>query len=167
MDSISLVASVTLTGKSKRTLWRRVADGSLPRAPDDAQGRARVLWRAVAAEACLPLTEAEGVRLRAADAGDADAQAEVAQWFLAAGRPEAAVYWLEQAARQRHADAMHWLAHCCFGGHGLPRNDAQGLVWLGRAASLGHAIAETQLAGLRARLQAAPSAPTGTAASGG
>ena len=29
METISLMAAVTLIGKSRRTLWRRLADGSL------------------------------------------------------------------------------------------------------------------------------------------
>jgi hypothetical protein len=42
MKTISLATAISLTGRSKRTLWRLVADGAITRAADNAGGSAMV-----------------------------------------------------------------------------------------------------------------------------
>lgn len=149
MPAISLMAAVTLTGKSKRTLWRRLSDGSLARAPDDSHGRTMLPLQAVAAEACLPLSDEDWKLVQAADAGSAVAQNELAYRFLAAGQDAAAWYWFEQAAKRQHPDSMHWLASLAIAGRGHAPDEQAGMVWLARAAAAGHAIAQQQMAGIR------------------
>jgi len=148
--AVSLMAAVTLTGKSKRTLWRRLGDGSLPRAADDAQGRTLVPLAAVAAEACLPLAAGDWPLVLAADAGDAQAQLELAHVFLAAGQEPGALYWLEAAARQQQPDAMQCLARLIIEGRCARTDPKDGMVWLARSAALGHAIARAQMDSLQA-----------------
>jgi hypothetical protein len=150
-DLISLQAAVTLTDKSRRTLWRRVSDGSLQRGPGDGQGRTMVWLDEVLADACLPFTPEDLALVRAADAGDAQAQSEVGLLFLEAGHHTSALYWLDLAVRQKHADALHWLARCHIGGWGCPPDENLGLMWLARAAALGHAVSTAQMAALKGR----------------
>lgn len=146
---LSLQAVESLSGKSRRTLWRRLADGTLPRTGTDAQGRVTVPLHAVQADVTWPQTEADWTTVLAADAGDATAQCSVALQLMAADRWQAAQTWLEQAARHHQADAIHWLALCAFNGWGRAVNAEQGMVWLARAAALGHPVAHAQMAGLR------------------
>ncbi len=149
MESISLMAAVTLTGKSKRTLWRRLADGSLPRAPDDSHGRTMLVLQSVAAETCLPLSGADWKLVLAADAGSATAQNELGHRFLAAADHGGAWYWFEQAAKRRHADSMQWLAWLALAGCSGAPDEKAALVWLARAAAAGHVIAQAQMVGLK------------------
>lgn len=143
--SISLQAAAALTGRSRRTLWRRVEDGSLPRGENDARGRTMVRLDALGADLRLPADDATVAEIRRADGGDAAAQNELAMRLLAADAPDAAIYWLELAAEQQHADAMHWLARCRFGGAGVARDAPLGLMWLAKSAALGHRISSEQV----------------------
>jgi TPR repeat protein len=149
METISLMAAVTLIGKSRRTLWRRLADGSLPRAPDDSHGRTMLPLQSVAAESCLPLAGADWKLVQAADAGSASAQNELGHRFLAAAEFGGARYWFEQAAKRRHADSMQWLAWLSLAGRDGAPDEQAAMVWLSRAAAAGHVIAQEQMAGLR------------------
>jgi hypothetical protein len=146
---VSLQAAESLTGLSRRTLWRRVADGTLPRLPADAHGRTMLPLAAVANHCTLPATPDLWPLVLAADAGQPDAQCELALRLLEQHKAAAAQHWLEQAARQRHPEATHWLALCTLQGQGRPADEAQGMVWLARAAALGHAVAQAQMARLR------------------
>lgn len=148
-SSLSLLAAASVTGKSKRTLWRRLADGSLQRAPDDAHGRTMLSTAQIATEVCLPLTTVDWACLQAADEGDPTAQCDMAVRLLSAGHEPNAQYWLEQAARQKHPEAMHWLAYCHLTGLGRAPDQNAGMVWLARAAAAGHVIAMRQMAGLQ------------------
>lgn len=146
---VSLQAAESLTGLSRRTLWRRVADGTLPRLPADAHGRTMLPLPAVASHCTLPTTPDLWPLVLAADAGQPDAQCELALRLLEQHKPAAAQHWLEQAARHHHTEATHWLALCTLQGWGRPADEAQGMVWLARAAVLGHPVAQAQMAGLR------------------
>ena len=157
MDIISLDAAEAMTGISRRTLWRRVADGALASGEKDARGRTTV---ALGGGVLTAIREHTGVDLGAedlhallqADAGDADAQADVgALLYTAAAAPAghpgaraAALYWLRQAADQNHADAMHWLgtaaAALC-----TEQGNAEAMMWIAKAAAHSHAIAQQQL----------------------
>jgi TPR repeat protein len=80
-----------------------------------------------------------------ADAGDAEAQNDIGQLFLLAGKPRAALYWFQQAVQQDNADAMHWLGHCYISGSGVPQDHHVGLMWIAKAAAVGHVIAQGQM----------------------
>ena len=163
---ISLEAAELMTGISRRTLWRRVADGVLDSGPKDARGRATLgldaLREPLQEYTGLSLGPDEQLLLLQADTGQADAQTELgALLYLRNGAahpaPREALHWLQQAADQGHADAMHWLALTSAAQHGAPcRHEA--LMWLGRAATAGHMIARQQLDSLLASAQIEPAA---------
>jgi len=69
--------------------------------------------------------------------------------FLEHNKLKSAVYWLELAAKQQLADAMHLLGRCYLEGNGLPKDDSLALMWIAKAASLGHSIALTQIQSIR------------------
>lgn len=143
---LSLQAAATIANTSKRTLWRRVTTGGWQLAPLRSQRRSMVALADVKPFACLSLVDAEWDLLVQADQGNPNAQCDMGLLFLEAGKPTSARYWLEQAAKQRHADALCWLAHLGFASasaqHALPE---QALAQLTQAASLGHPIAKAQL----------------------
>mgnify|MGYP002084524775 CR=1 FL=1 len=131
MNTLSLDAAVALTGISRSTLWRRVTDGALAKGDKDARGRATLALADVlgllrdAGLADALGTDDLPVLLRA-DAGDAEAQADVGALLYLAGAERAALYWLNEAALQGSAEAMQWLgtAHAgraSAGGGGRPR----------------------------------------------
>jgi TPR repeat protein len=146
---LSLPAAITLTDWSERTFWRKFADGSLTR--EMVNGKTMIDFAAIEPRLCLPL-EAEDIALiEDADAGDAEAQNEVALIFLSNKQAKGAIYWLEQAAKQNHADAMNLLSQCYMYGNGVERNENTGLMWLAKAATLGHVISQRQMEGIRQR----------------
>ena len=154
---ISLNTAAVLTGRSVRTWQRRMEQGLVVRQAD---GRALVPWAALQAELVAPLAAQDAPLLERADRGEAAAQADMgALLALAAldalgvaqgsdGCVAAARYFLEQAAQQGEADAMHWLALLHAAGLCEGDGNAQALMWLARAAAQGHVLAKAQLAGL-------------------
>lgn len=91
--------------------------------------------------------------LMKADAGDAEAQDDMGQFFLAAGSSVAARYWLEQAVRQRNPNAMQCLGRCYLEGKIIERDDNLGIMWIAKAAAHGHAIALAQVHALTSRVR--------------
>jgi uncharacterized protein len=155
LNLISLNAATALTQRSKRTLWRRLEDGTLARGPDDAQGRTMVDLHALLPFMVAPLNENDLRGIQTADAGDALAQTDAAVLFLQAGRPLAALYWLELAAKQDQAEAMYWLGRLHFdetlSASGVPQDFNVGMIWLAKAAAQRHCIATAQMQALRAK----------------
>ena len=94
---------------------------------------------------CVPIDSEDYELLADADAGNADAQNDLAQLFLDANRPDIALHWMRLAVDQEHADAIHNLAMLYIKGIGLERDRTKGLMWLAKAASLGHSIAKQQI----------------------
>ena len=143
---LSLPAAITLTDWSERTFWRKFADGSLAR--ETVNGKSMINFNLIEPHLCLPIEPEDIAVLESADAGDAEAQNEVALIFLSRYRPKGAIYWLEQAAKQNYADAMNLLSQCYMQGSGVPRNENTGVMWLAKAAELGHVISQRQMQGL-------------------
>lgn len=149
--TISLMAAAALLCRSKRTLWRRVSDGTLRRAPDDAAARTMLYVHDIAPELPWRFTPAEWELVLQADAGQAHAQAALALRLLGRRQPNAmlaeaaAVYWLTLAAKQGHADSMQWLARAYVAGEGVPPDANVGTMWLARAAAAGHPVALAQM----------------------
>lgn len=143
---LSLPAAISLTGWSERTFWRRFADGSLRRETVD--GKSVLEFAELLPHLCVPLEALDVALLARADAGEAAAQHELALVFLAQGRAKGAVYWLELAAKQDWPDAAHLLSQCFLQGNGLEQNANKGMVWLAKAAELGHVIAARQMRGI-------------------
>ncbi|MBK7463894.1 MAG: sel1 repeat family protein [Betaproteobacteria bacterium] len=149
MQVISLPAAITLTELSERTFWRKFADGSLAR--ETVNGKAMISFDLIKPHLCLALSPEDLSVLASAVAGDAEAQNEMALIFLANEKPKNAIYWLEQAAKQGCADAMNLLSQCYMKGSGVPQDENTGMIWLAKAATLGHLISQCQMQGLRNR----------------
>ncbi|WOO34051.1 sel1 repeat family protein [Diaphorobacter limosus] len=154
MDTLSLDASIAITGISRSTLWRRVTDGSIGRGDKDGRSRAMLALGDVLPLVEVKLSAEDRAMLLRADAGDAEAQADMGALFYVAGAHKAALYWLQEAAAQDNADAMQWLGTAYAAGSGgggvIPQDDNLAIMWLARAAALGHRIAAYQLEQLRA-----------------
>ena len=142
MAYITLSTAVSVTGLSKRTLWRRVADGQL-RAQDSAdQGDyTRVLIDDVMAISPLKLKAEDRKLIVDADGGHAEAQCDLALLFLMQNQPTEAARWLTLAAKQSYPEAMHQLGRCYIAGNGVDANEALGIEWISRAAAFGHSTA--------------------------
>lgn len=142
MAYITLSTAVSITGLSKRTLWRRVADGQL-RAQDNADPgeHTRVLVDDVMAISHLKLEGEDRKLITDADAGNAEAQCDLALLFLMQNLPAEAVRWLTLAAKQTYPEAMHQLGRCYIAGNGVEANEALGIEWISRAAAFGHSTA--------------------------
>jgi len=148
---ISVEAAAALTDLSRRTLWRRIGGGALPRGKDDARGRAMIELEAVLPFVTLPLEQSDLALIEKADAGAAEAQNDVAMILMGAGRHRGAVYWLDRATQQDYPDAMHLLASCYFVGTGVGKDEHLGIMWLAKAAASGHLIAREQMAAILSR----------------
>lgn len=149
MGAISLDAAVAMTGLSRRTLWRRVTEGAIVKCDEDIRGRATLSLSDVVDLVSFPLDAEDMKLLVQADDGKADAQADMGEMFYTAGKFEVAIYWLNAAAAQKNADAMHWLSICHFAGHGVPANENLAISWLARAADAGHVIAQHQMESIK------------------
>lgn len=150
MQLISIISATTLTNRSERTLWRWIADGTLKRGPDDAaHGRTTVHLDSVKPYLCLPVGAEDWDLIISADVGNAEAQNDLALLFLSHGKPESAIYWLDLAAKQDYADAMHWMGRCYIEGKGLPKDENLGIMWLSKAAAHGHVISQAQMQAMR------------------
>jgi TPR repeat protein len=150
MQHVSLQATTTLTEWSERTIRRRVADGSLKCAADnEAQYKTMICFDSIKHDICIDLNPDDIELLKAADSGDAKAQNDLALLFLDNNKLKSAVYWLELAAKQNFTDAMHLLGCCYLEGNGLPKDDSLAIMWIAKAASLGHPIALAQIQSIR------------------
>ena len=150
MQHISLQAAATLTERSVRTLRRRLADGSLQCAADnDAYYKTMICFDAIKQELCIAVDDDDIELIKKADLGDAKAQNDLALLFLEHNKPKSAVYWLELAAKQGFTDAMHLLGRCYLEGKGLVQDNNLAIMWIAKAASLGHPIALAQIQSIR------------------
>ena len=153
MNSISLDAVAALTGMGRSTLWRKAADGVLAKGDKDARGRATLALSDVLGLICdstgVPFSDDDVAVLLQADAGDAEAQADIGAllYVHAGGGREAALYWLRAAAEQGSAEAMQWLGTAHAAG-GTERDEQLAVMWIAKAAALGHPIARRQVEGL-------------------
>lgn len=147
--AISLDTVIVVTDTSKRTLWRRLSEGKMARQENDERGRAMLDFEDILPMLCISIEPEDHELFISADAGDAEAQNELALLFLGSNRPDIALHWLRLAANQEHADAMHNLGGLYIKGIGVLKKDNLGLMWLAKAAAFGHVIAEQQLAALK------------------
>ena len=187
--SISLHTAAILTGRSVRTWQRRIEEGLVPRLGSGV--RALVPFEAVQqsmegvpGEAANAWSAQDVQTLVRADQGEALAQAQMGSQFAllalrgaAPATPPApghdagriAHYFLERAAEQAQADAMHWLgllaglgpAGDASDADADTSNNAMALMWIAKAAAHGHAIARQQLAALLPNVPNLPNLPAG------
>ena len=150
MYYVSLQAATTLTEWSERTLRRRIADGTLKcAAGNEAYYKTMISFDSIIRDLCIALDPDTMELVKSADAGDAKAQNDLALLFLENNKPKSAVYWLELAAKQGFADAMQLLGRCYLEGKGLAKDDNLAIMWIAKAASLGHSIALAQIQSIR------------------
>jgi TPR repeat protein len=150
--AINLDAAIIVTQVSKRTLWRRLSEGQITRQDNDKTGRTMLSFEDIVPMLCVPVAAEDYELLIEAAAGDAEAQNDLALLFLDADKPDISLYFLEMAADQGHPDAMHNLSKLYIKGTGAKKDKNTGLMWLAKAASLGHVIASQQITALtRAR----------------
>lgn len=146
MQHVSLQAATTLTEWSMRTIRRRLADGTLRCAADnEAYHKTMICFDSIKHEICVALAPEDIELIESADAGNVTAQNDLALLFLEQNKPKSAVYWLELATKQQAADAMHLLGNCYLTGNGLAKDDNLAMMWIAKAASLGHSIALSQI----------------------
>lgn len=145
MASITLNTAMSLTGLSKRTLWRRIADGQLRVHGTSSGGggsdHTRVLLDDVIALSRLRVDDDDRALIADADAGSAEAQCDLGLLLLTLNHPTEAVAWLTRAANQSYPEAMHQLGRCYLAGRGLEASEVFGVEWISRAAALGHRTA--------------------------
>ena len=154
MQVISLVSASRLTGRSERTLWRWIAEGSLLRAPDNiVLGKAMVQLESVKPFMSIPISTEDLSLITSADAGDPAAQNELAMLLLMNNSKEQAIFWLEKSAKQNYPDAMHWLGRVYIDATGEDKNENLGMMWLANAASLGHVISLAQMEAIRTKVR--------------
>ncbi len=169
-QGISLPTLVALSGRSLRTWQRRVEEGAVP-SLRDASGRTLVPLAALAALPDLQggsWSAADLQLLLHADGGAPQALAELGARFalqaLEAHRSSGggggqdhtrcAQFFLGKAADLGEADAMHWLGLLAAAGahEGGSPDPALALMWLAKASTQGHAIAQAQVQALLAGL---------------
>ena len=150
MQHISLQAAATLTEWSERTIRRRIADGTLKcAANNEAHYKTMICFDSIQHDICVDLNLDDIELIQNADSGDASAQNDLALLFLEHNKPKSAVYWLELAAKQHFADAMHLLGCCYLDGNGLAKDENLAIMWIAKAASLDHSIALVQIQSMR------------------
>lgn len=151
--AITLNAAITLTAMSRRTLWRRVTHGTIATvgcsAPTN-KGRTMLALRDVVDASGVDLSEEEVELVVHADEGNAEAQADAGAMFFGKAQYKSALYWLQKAAAQGNADAMQWLGVCYASGAGLEADANLAVMWIAKAASLGHVLAHAQMRGVLA-----------------
>lgn len=150
---VSLVAAITLTNISERTLWRIVSKEHWPQ--QKCQGRVMIPLARLQPYCCIKLDEEDLSIIAQADTRvggpqDAEAQCELALIFLNQGQWDGGVYWLKRAAMADHADAMNLLAMCHLNGEGVEKNQREGIRFIHRSAALGHQLSKQQLMVLNA-----------------
>jgi len=143
---ISIAAAKTLTEWSERTLWRRISDGTLARIDDNTfEDKAKICLDSIKPYICVSLGPEDFDLIESADAGNAEAQTDLALIFLANAKSESAIYWLKLAAKQDYAEAMHWIGRCYTDGNELPKNESLGIMWIAKAAAQCHVISQGQM----------------------
>ncbi|MGY6277341.1 tetratricopeptide repeat protein [Methylomonas sp. MgM2] len=148
--NISLQAAMTLTEWSERTIRRRIADGTLTCAEESGTyNKTLIRFESIERDLCIPLSSDDVELVEQADAGVAAAQNDLGLVFVSHGKWKSAIYWLEAAAKQNFPDAMQWLGECYLNGLGVEKDRHLAVMWIAKAASLGHAIAKLQIEAMR------------------
>jgi len=151
MTPITIETASLLCDVSTRTIRRRMDDGSILKLFEDDRGRTMLSLDDVIPFARLRLTDDEKLMVEEADAGNAEAMGLVGSLFVGLRRYNIAKKWLEMASKQGNADAMQTLGRCYLEEPDQDENLA--LMWLAKAASLGHSIARQQVTGLASRVR--------------
>lgn len=142
MAYITLNTATSVSGLSKRTLWRRIADKQLRTLEGGEPGEhTRVAVSDVMAISRLRLAPEDSDLIVRADQGDAVAQCELGLLFIAQNQPVEAARWLGLAANRLYPEAMYQLGRCYIEGSGVVADEKVGIEWIARAAGFGHVAA--------------------------
>lgn len=144
---IKLYTAHLLIGKTMKTMQRWCEDGKIASRVVDLRGK-----RVVSLESVLPFTSlsfADSDLVKQADGGDCDAQNEIGIILLESKKSEIALEWFREAAKSRHADAMHFLfQYYVTGNMGVAKDEHLAISWLAASAAQGHIIAKAQIRSL-------------------
>ncbi len=152
MPCISLQTAITLTDLSERTIRRRLADGVFKKASAEDSSKILLDFDLLQPDWCLPF-ESEHVELIVhADRGDVKAQNDLALFFLEHDQTKSALYWLELAIKQGFVDAMYLMGCCYLNGTGVKQDNNLAVMWIAKAAALGHTIAVAQIEAIYPKL---------------
>lgn len=139
MAYITLNTATSVSGLSKRTLWRRIADKQLRTQEGGEPGEhTRVAVGDVMTISRLHLTPDDKDLIVRADQGEAEAQCELGLLFIAQCQPVEAARWLALAAGKLYPEAMYQLGRCYIEGSGVAADEKIGIEWIARAAGFGH-----------------------------
>jgi len=152
MEFINITTATSLTGWSERTFWRRFADGSIKRDTNSAAGKSMVDFESIKPHISILLVADDYSLIEAADAGNAEAQTDLALLFLSHNKIKQALTWLETAARQEYPAAMRLMGACYIEGQGVNRDDNLGMMWVARAAAKGDQISQAQMKAILGRI---------------
>lgn len=142
MKFVPLETAMLLTDRSERTLWRMMSDGLMLKKV--LNGRVVLSLDSLKPHFCTPFSDEDYKLLDSAIDGDAASQTDVALIFMSKGKSRLAIYWLSLAVQQNFPDAMSILGRCYIEGDGVDKDEKTGIVWLTKAAALGHAISKAQ-----------------------
>lgn len=143
-DLISIEAVSIITERSRRTWQRRIASG-IYRTYEDQRGRSMLSLDDVYPFICVPLSETDISLLIQADSGSSEGQCDIGQVFGLLGKDEIAIYWWRQSAEQGCSEAMQCIGSAYAEGRGVRADKNLALMWIARAASQGHSIADAQI----------------------
>lgn len=148
----SISTASLLLDRSERTLQRWCDDGTLRVVQRHARKASRQLVDlSQILELFGPYSEPDFAALiEDADAGTSQAQNDLGLVLLQEGKAVAAVAFFQHAARQDDPEAMHWLSRCYREGLGVEKDENLAMMWLYKAAALGHVIAKAQADAVRA-----------------
>lgn len=142
MPFICLSTAMTITGLSKRTLWRRIGEGRIATDSKPAPGE-KTLVDLHDVLKCSPLEfkPEERAIIADADQGDRAAQCNLGFLLMKAGRQDNAIHWLRLSAKQLYPIAMCYLGKHSFTDKGLERSERSNLMCLNQLADTGNLIA--------------------------
>lgn len=142
---VSIETAMALVAFSRRTLWRRIADGLLRKGEADSKGRTMLSSSDVLAACDPPLPLMFASLLSKADAGCVESMSHIALEFKKHGNHSGAIIWWQRAANLGCSDSMQHLGAAFASGTGVDKNRFTALMWLNKAAAHGHVIAIRQL----------------------
>ena len=149
---ISLATAVTLTNLSKRTLWRRISDGTLSKSDDgNPDDKAKIHFEDIKPLLSIELEPEDVALIEPADSGNVQAQYELATVFLLQKQYENATYWLKLAAKKL-PNAMYLLGRCYTDGNGVDKDLDLGMMWIAKAAAHGCIVAKNQMQSMRSKI---------------
>lgn len=135
---------------SERTFRRKIRIGLIKEMrKNDESGRPMIEIDSIRPYISAIFEEEDWQLIAQADAGNAEAQNELALLFQGKEKYKSAVFWLRSAMKKGSRDAMHWMGRCYIEGKGVPGNEDMGMMLLAKSAALGHAISQGQMAAIR------------------